>query len=116
MKPAMSGLSAIAASGNPAAIQALVDLSSHAAVREAVAVALGGAAVRHPEAIIAWLDNAPDPARETAIGLLKDGFDSLEEDYAEEQFYATARASYWAAPDNSPARTLAAALIQRLDF
>jgi hypothetical protein len=112
----MSGLSAIAASGNPAAIQSLVELSSHPAVREAVAVALGGAAVRRPVPMIAWLGSAPDTARETAIGLLKDGFDSLEEDYAEEQFYAAARASYWASPDDSPGRTLAAALIQRLDF
>jgi HEAT repeat protein len=113
---AMAGLSAIAASGNAAAIQSLLDLSSRAAVREAAAVALASAAVRRPEAMILWLDGAPEAARETAIGLLKDGFDRLEEDFAEEQFYATARAAYWAAPDNSSARTLAAALIQRLDF
>ncbi len=113
---ATAGLAAIAASGRGAATQALVDLAARPAVRDAAAVALASAAVRRPEPMIAWLDDAPEAVRETAIVLLKDGFDSLEEDYAEEQFYATARAAYWAAPEGSPARTLAAALIQRLDF
>jgi hypothetical protein len=113
---AMTGLSAIAASGKGAATQALVDLAARPAVRESAAVALASAAVRRPETMIAWLDDAPEAARETAIGMLKDGFERLEEDYAEEQFYATARAAYWASPEGSPARTLAAALIQRLDF
>jgi hypothetical protein len=54
--------------------------------------------------------------RTTAIAMLKDGFDGLEEDYAEEQFFAAARASYWSAAESSPARGLAATLIQELEF
>jgi hypothetical protein len=66
--------------------------------------------------MIAWLDRASPQARETAIGLLKDGFDGLEEDFGEEQFFAAARAAYWKAADGSDARSLASLLIQRLDF
>jgi hypothetical protein len=48
--------------------------------------------------------------------MLKDGFDSLEEDFDEEQFFAAVRAGYWRAGDGSEGRTLAATLIQRLEF
>jgi hypothetical protein len=48
--------------------------------------------------------------------MLKDGFDSLEEDFAEEQFFAAVRAGYWRAAEGSSARTLAETLIQRLEF
>jgi hypothetical protein len=48
--------------------------------------------------------------------MLKDGFDRLEEDYAEEQFFAAARASYWSSPAGTAGRELAATLIQDLEF
>ena len=48
--------------------------------------------------------------------MLKDGFDSLEEDFAEEQFFAAVRAGYWRATDGSAGRSLAATLIRRLEF
>ena len=48
--------------------------------------------------------------------LLKDGFDDLEEDFAEEQFFAAVRAAYWKAADGSDSRSLASLLIQRLEF
>ena len=54
--------------------------------------------------------------RARAIDLLHEGFDSLEEDFAEEQFFAVARAAYWKAPDGSPDRTVAATLIDKLEF
>jgi hypothetical protein len=47
---------------------------------------------------------------------MKDGFASLEDDFAEEQFYAATRAMYWQAAENSPTRALAATIIQRLEF
>jgi hypothetical protein len=50
------------------------------------------------------------------VELLREGFESLEEDFAEEQFFAAARASYWAAPDGAATRTVAATLIDRLEF
>jgi len=48
--------------------------------------------------------------------MLKDGFDSLEEDFAEEQFFASVRAGYWRAADGSAGRSLASTLIERLEF
>jgi hypothetical protein len=48
--------------------------------------------------------------------MLKDGFDSLEEDFDEEQFFAAIRAGYWRAADASAGRSLAAMLIQKLEF
>jgi hypothetical protein len=63
-----------------------------------------------------WLSMAPEAERESAITLLREGFERLEEDFAEEQFFAAARASYWAAPEGSDGRTLAATLIDRLEF
>jgi hypothetical protein len=47
---------------------------------------------------------------------MKVGFEDLEEDFGKEQFFAAARASYWAAAEGSAGRTLAATLIQTLDF
>jgi hypothetical protein len=55
-------------------------------------------------------------ARESVITLLKDGFDSLEEGFDEEQFFAALRAGYWRAADGSTGRSLASTLIQRLEF
>jgi hypothetical protein len=47
---------------------------------------------------------------------MHEGFESLEEDFAEEQFYAAARAAYWAAPETSEQRALTASLIDKLEF
>ena len=40
-----------------------------------------------------------------SIELLRDGFESLEEDFAEEQFFATIRAAYWKEAEGSSTRT-----------
>jgi hypothetical protein len=73
-------------------------------------------ALRRPQETIRWLAQAPDDRRGRAIELLKEGFDSLEEDFAEEQFFAAARAAYWAAPEGSASRALTASLIDKLEF
>ena len=69
-----------------------------------------------PDFILGWLDRLPPASRETAITLLKDGFDDLEEDFGEEQFFAAARAAYWKAGEGSATRSLTSLLIQRLEF
>ncbi len=51
-----------------------------------------------------------------AIDLVAEGFDMLEEDLEEEQFFVTVRRGYWAAADGSPTRRLAEQLITKLDF
>jgi hypothetical protein len=117
VRAAVNGLSAIVAGGNQAAANALVGLAGRGGgLRDEVALSLAAAAVRNPAAVIAWLDAAPEPTRGAAIDLLRAGFEDLEEDFAEEQFFATARAFYWKAADGSPSRNLAAALIQKLEF
>jgi len=85
------------------------DLRNHAAV------ALGVFALRTPERLVAWLASHPEQ-QEGVLALVKDGFDLLEEDVAEEAFYASVRASYWKAADGSPVRASAAALIDGLEF
>ena len=101
----------------PPAVDALFDLERTTdRLRGDVAVALSTMALRQPRETIAWLAKTPADRRARAIELLHEGFDSLEEDFAEEQFYAAARAAYWAAPEGSDQRTLTASLIDKLEF
>jgi len=117
LRAGMSSLTAIATTGNQPATAALVTLASRGGLlRDQAAIGLGIVAVMDPDYLIAWLDRASQPSREMAIGLLKDGFDNLEEDFGEEQFFAASRAAYWKAPDGSDTRSLASLLIQRLEF
>lgn len=116
VRAAVDSLGAIAQSGNDAALTALVGAVQQPSAREFVALGFAGVALRQPDVTVAWIEKATPATRETAIGLLKDGFDSLEEDYAEEQFFAAVRAGYWRASDASPGRSLRADLIQRLEF
>lgn len=84
--------------------------------RDVAALGLAKLAVRQPADLIAGLAQAAEGERALVIDLLREGFERLEEDFAEEQFYAAARAAYWSATDGSATRTVAAALIDRLDF
>jgi HEAT repeat protein len=97
---------------------ALMQLAQSApeSLRGEIALAVSGVALRQPDAMIAWLDSAADDQRTRAVELLREGFESLEEDFAEEQFFAAARAGYWKAADGSSTRTVAAALIDKLEF
>lgn len=117
VRSAMTALSAIGSSGNDAATAAVVGLAARGGViRDQAAVAFGAIALRRPDGIVSWLGAAPDGVRASAIDLLKEGFERLEEDFAEEQFYAAARAAYWKGAENSPARALSATIIQKLEF
>jgi HEAT repeat protein len=116
VRGATAALSAIAAAGQTESLDALVALAeSGGVVREQAAFAIAAAAVRQPDATIAWIDRQ-GASRDAAVELLKDGFDILDEDFAEEQFFAATRATYWKVPDGSSTRTLAATLIDKLEF
>jgi hypothetical protein len=54
--------------------------------------------------------------RATAISLLAEGFDMLEEDLDKERFFAAVRRAYWDASAGSPTRDLMQTLIGKLDF
>ena len=117
IRAGLSGLTAIAATGNPAATGTLVTVAERGGVlRDQSAIGMGTVAVLNPDFMLGWLDRAPQAPREAAITLLKDGFDDLEEDFGEEQFFAATRAAYWKAADGSPTRSLSSLLIQRLEF
>lgn len=120
VRAAVSSLGAIAVSARPAdqqaALAALATLADRETLSDIVAVELGTAAVRAPQAMLTWLGRLPPAGRDGVIGRLRDGLDSLEEDYGEEQLFAATRAAYWAAPEGSQGRALAAVLIDRLAF
>ena len=117
VRAAVNAVAAMAVDGRTAPLSALSGLTSRPAnIRNAAASALAAAAVRRPEPAIAWLRGLPDAERAAAVTMLKDGFASLDEDFAEEQFFAAVRASYWSAAENSPARALSVTLIQELEF
>ncbi len=110
-------LGAVAAEGNQTALTALLELERTTdRLRGEVALAFATIALRRPQQILVWFGEASEDVQSHASALLHEGFESLEEDFAEEQFFVTARAAYWAAPDRSPARTVTASLIDRLEF
>lgn len=115
VRAALSALTALA-EDHPAARVALLQLAAAGTLRGEVAVALSAVALRRPADTPAWLAGLADEARTLGIELLREGFERLEEDFAEEQFVAAARATYWMADAGSTARHVTAALIDRLGF
>ena len=117
-RASVAALGAVAATGHPMATQALFDLAGDATgrLRDDVAIALAASALRGADDVLTWLQRAPEASRTSLIELLREGFESLEEDFAEEQLFAAARAAYWAAPEESVTRTVTAILIDRLEF
>jgi len=117
VRAAVTALAAIAASSNDPATAALVGLAARGGlVRDEAMLGFATVAVRNPDHAIRWIDVTPAPVQSAAIELLKEGFEDLEEDFGEEQFFAAARAAYWKAADGTSSRTLAATLIQALEF
>jgi len=116
LRASASGLAALAIAGHRDAASLLVEhgIPSRDPARAAIALALGAVALRNTPVLLETLQARSEP--KPAILLLGESFDMLEEDLEEERFYAVVRRGYWAAPVNAPARTVAEALIQTLDF
>ncbi len=116
LRGAASGLGAMATAGDQTALDALFDIGIPAEdpARAPIALALASVAVRQPMVVVGRLAERPD--RAPAIALLRDGFDMLEEDYGEEQFFVTVRRAYFTAPANSPTRPVIQALITSFEF
>ncbi len=116
LRATASGLAAVAVAGNQEAAAALFERGgpTRDPERAAMALALGTIAIRNTPVTMKVLEQQAqlDPA----IELLREAFDMLEEDLEEEQFFVAVRRAYWAAAEGSPARKVAAALIQRLEF
>jgi HEAT repeat protein len=116
VRSSVNALAVLATAGHKDATDALVALGSQPNLRAQAALAFAAAAVRSPSHVLGWLDATPVARRDAAMELLKEGFEDLEEDLGEETFFAATRATYWKADETSPTRTLAAALIQKLEF
>ena len=109
-------LGVLARAGRTSAWDALVAIGDPSLdpVRAPIALAVARAAVGDPAGVLGALERASDP--KAALLLLRDGFDMLSEDLAEERFYARIRALYWQAPAGSPARTRIQQVMTALDF
>jgi HEAT repeat protein len=116
LRASAAGLAALAVAGRRDAASLLVEqgIPSRDPARAAIALALGTVALRNTAVLLETLQTRSEP--KPAIVLLGESFDMLEEDLEEERFYAAVRRGYWAASVNAPARTIAEALIQTLDF
>jgi HEAT repeat protein len=116
LRAASRALGTLAAAGRQDAAGSLLDVGIPARDpgRSPVALAFGGVALRNASLTIKVLTTRSD-VKDGAL-LLRDAFDMLEEDYEEERFFATVRRGYWQAPEGSPERKIADALIQALEF
>ena len=59
-------------------------------------------------------DSSSVPEKE--LMLLRDAFDLLDEDFAEERFYVLMRGDYWTSPEGSGNQSVAEAAIRILEF
>lgn len=111
-------LATIASIGNEAAASTLISSAqaNETPAWRQVALALAGVALRNPDGFIVWLAGLSEGQQSAAAALLQDGFASLENDYAEEQFFAAVRGAYWKATEGAAFRVFLATLTQKLEF
>jgi hypothetical protein len=116
LRGAAAGLAALGAAGNEEAVRTLVEHGgpSRDPARAAIALAIGTIALRNTPMILKALEREADPAH--ALELLRESFDMLEEDFVEERFFVSVRRAFWQAAPGTPARKIADALIQKLEF
>jgi HEAT repeat protein len=116
LRSAGFSLAALATRGSTAALSSLLDVAEPSVdpVRAALALAVGHVALRNPDVILTTLESRA--TRDRAIEVLRDAFDMLSEDFEEERFFVEIRRAYWAAPEGSPRRAVAQALIDKLEF
>lgn len=116
LRGAAAGLGALGLWGRTTAVDALfeVGIPSPDPTRAPIALALGMIAMRNSALVMPLLEK--HPTRTEAIALLAEGFDMLQEDLEKERFFAFARRTYWASPENAATRELMQTLIGRLDF
>ena len=124
LRSAASGLAALAIAGNRDAIEVLFDTGVTAGdqARAPIAISIGTVAFRNPaivrHALVGRSTRTQDPSSgpEDELMLLRDAFDLLDEDFAEERFYVLMRSDYWTAPEGSDGKAVAEAAIRILEF
>ena len=124
LRNAATGLAALAVAGNLGAIEVLFDIGITAVdqARAPIAISIGTVAFRNPaivrHALAARGTGAQDSSSvpEKELMLLRDAFDLLDEDFAEERFYVLMRGDYWTSPEGSGNQSVAEAAIRILEF
>jgi len=116
LRNAATGLAALAMRGHRDALDALVDAGILAGDRgrAPIALALGTVALRNPAVVIGMLSERKD--LKPTLLLLRDAFDMLDEDLAEERFYVQIRDRYRTSAVASRDQEIAEQLIQFLEF
>ena len=116
LRASAKALAALAVAGREDAAVTLIEtgIPARDPGRSPIALAFGTIALRNTALAVKLLSARAD-LRDAAL-LLRDAFDMLEEDYEEERFFATVRRTYWQAPEGTPTRKVADALIQVLEF
>ena len=116
LRNTVAGLVALANSGNTQALTALFEVGITAVdpPRAPMALGIGTVAIRNTPLMLSFLEKYKDA--DAAISLIAEGFDMLEEDYAEESFFAAVRRGYWQAAEGSATRSVGQALIDKLEF
>jgi HEAT repeat protein len=120
LRGAAGGLGALAvAGGHDEAAEALFEIGipSHDPTRAPVSLALATIALRNTPLMLSVLGKRAQRERvDSAVALVGEGFDSLEEDLDKETFFAAVRHDYWDSPEGSATRQLMQTLIGKLDF
>ena len=120
LRGAAAGLGALAvAGGHDEAAEALFEIGipSHDPTRAPVSLALGTIALRNTPLMLSVLGKRAQRERvDSAVALVGEGFDSLEEDLDKETFFTAVRHDYWDSPEGSATRQLMQTLIGKLDF
>ena len=116
LRNTVAGLVALANSGNTQALTALFNtgITSVDPPRAPMALGAGTVAIRNTPLLLSFLESYKQA--DGAIALIAEGFEMLEEDYAEERFFAAVRRSYWQAAEASPTRRVGQALIDKMEF
>ena len=120
LRGAAGGLGALAvAGGHDEAAEALFEIGipSHDPTRAPVSLALATIALRNTPLMLSVLGKGAQRERvDSAVALVGEGFDSLEEDLDKETFFAAVRHDYWDSSEGSATRQLMQTLIGKLDF
>jgi PBS lyase HEAT-like repeat len=116
VRAASFGLDAVAIQGNAEALDMLftAGIPSMDPIRAPLALSAAKVALRNTPLMLKHLSAASD--QRGAIELVAEGFDMLQEDLEEEQFFVNVRKEYWTAPEGSVIRRLAEQLIAKLEF
>ncbi len=116
LRSAAAALAALAAAGDRRALEALFDAGLRAGTSSPapITLALGTVALRRPGVMLEALAQRRTP--EAELLLLRDAFDMLDEDMAEERFQAYLRRVYAGGGQEAAVRAVAEAALRVLEF